>query len=134
MRLSEIPERFRQHLQLAVISTGSQISFFIDFLGISVQEKTGISVGTIDRPSLANSRLFPVFALAFVATGTYVAYRIYYLPILKNLGLWLAGCLVVFWFSASGGMHNIIRGVPLVMPDGKTGKVGHLSSRCSQGS
>ncbi|KAK9826559.1 hypothetical protein WJX74_002791 [Apatococcus lobatus] len=88
-----------------------------------LQEKTGISVGTIDRPSLFNSRLFPVLALAFVAAGTYVAYRIYYLPILKNLGLWLAASLVVFWFSASGGMHNIIRGVPLVMPDMKTGKV-----------
>ena len=91
-----------------------------------MQEKTGISVGTIDRPSLANSRLFPVIALAFVAVGTYAAYRIYYLPILKNLGIWFVGCLAVFWFSSSGGMHNIIRGVPLVMPDMKTGKVGSI--------
>ena len=96
----------------------------------AVQEKTGISVGSIDRPSLTNSRFFPVLALAFVALGTYVAYRVYYLPILKNLGLWLAGCLVVFWFSASGGMHNIIRGVPLVVPDMKTGKVSHSPCHC----
>ena len=55
-----------------------------------------------------------------------MAYHLYYAPFMKNLGLWTAGVLFVYWFSVSGGMHNIIRGVPLYYPDqdGKV-KVGH---------
>ena len=46
-----------------------------------------------------------------------LAYTLYYAPFMKNLGLWAAGVLFVYWFSVSGGMHNIIRGVPLYYPD-----------------
>ena len=36
---------------------------------------------------------------------------------MKNLALWVFGVLVIYWFSVSGGMHNIIRGVPMYYPD-----------------
>ena len=57
-----------------------------------------------------------------VLAGGMLAYTLYYAPFMKNLGLWTAGVLFVYWFSVSGGMHNIIRGVPLYYPD-QNGKV-----------
>lgn len=42
---------------------------------------------------------------------------------MRNLLIWTAGSLVVFWFAVSGGLHNIIRGVPLKYFDPKTGQV-----------
>ncbi len=32
---------------------------------------------------------------------------------MRRLWMYVVGALFVFWFSVSGGMHNIIRGVPL---------------------
>ena len=63
------------------------------------------------------SKLFPpVFVAAVLALG-FLAYNLYYAPFMKNLALWVFGVLVVYWFSVSGGMHNIIRGVPMYYPD-----------------
>ena len=63
------------------------------------------------------SRLFPpVFVAAVLAMG-FLAYNLYNAPFMKNLGLWVLGVLVIYWFSVSGGMHNIIRGVPMYYPD-----------------
>lgn len=63
------------------------------------------------------SRLFPpVFVAAVLAMG-FLAYNLYNAPFMKNLGLWVFGVLVIYWFSVSGGMHNIIRGVPMYYPD-----------------
>ena len=68
------------------------------------------------------SRLFPpVFVAAVLAMG-FLAYNLYYAPFMKNLALWTLGVLVIYWFSVSGGMHNIIRGVPMYYPD-QDGKV-----------
>lgn len=36
--------------------------------------------------------------------------------------MWALGSLAVFWFSTSGGMYNIIRGIPLYILD-KQGKM-----------
>ena len=36
--------------------------------------------------------------------------------------LYICGSLVVYWFSMSGGMYNIIRNVPFVGMDRRTGK------------
>ena len=47
----------------------------------------------------------------------FLAYNLYYAPFMKNLALWVFGVLVIYWFSVSGGMHNIIRGVPMYYPD-----------------
>ena len=64
--------------------------------------------------------------------GGMLAYTLYYAPFMKNLGLWTAGVLFVYWFSVSGGMHNIIRGVPLYYPDqnGKIKACVFLSIKC----
>ena len=63
------------------------------------------------------SRLFPPVFVAAVLTMGFLAYNLYYAPFMKNLALWVFGVLVIYWFSVSGGMHNIIRGVPMYYPD-----------------
>ena len=85
--------------------------------------QTGVSIGDISKPSFTNSPLFPVLALAVLAAGAYVAYHLYYAEFMKNQLIWTAGTLLVFWFAVSGGMHNIIRGVPMYFFDPKSGKV-----------
>ncbi len=71
----------------------------------------------VEQPSFMRSRLFPpVFVAAVLAMG-FLAYNLYYAPFMKNLALWVFGVLVIYWFSVSGGMHNIIRGVPMYYPD-----------------
>ena len=71
----------------------------------------------VEQPSFMRSKLFPpVFVAAVLALG-FLAYNLYYAPFMKNLALWVFGVLVVYWFSVSGGMHNIIRGVPMYYPD-----------------
>lgn len=76
----------------------------------------------VEQPSFMRSKLFPpVFVAAVLALG-FLAYNLYYAPFMKNLALWVFGVLVVYWFSVSGGMHNIIRGVPMYYPD-QDGKI-----------
>ena len=48
-----------------------------------------------------------------LAGGAYTAWLLYQAPFMRQLWIYLVGALFVFWFSVSGGMHNIIRGVPL---------------------
>ena len=85
--------------------------------------QTGISVGEIVKPSLLTSPFTPVLFLATVAAGAYVAYHLYYADFMKNQLIWTSGTLFVFWFAVSGGMHNIIRGVPMYFYDPNAGKV-----------
>lgn len=88
-----------------------------------VGAQTGISVGEITKPSLLTSPLFPFLALGVIAAGSYVAYQLYYAEFMKNQLIWTTGTLLVFWFAVSGGMHNIIRGVPMYFFDPQAGKV-----------
>lgn len=87
-----------------------------------LRDKTGINIEKVDRPSFMRSGWFPVVFLAAVLTLGAVAYNLYYAEFMKNLVLWTMGVLFVYWFSVSGGMHNIIRGVPLYYPD-QEGKI-----------
>lgn len=83
--------------------------------------RTGLSHAAIDRPSFLKSPLFPLFALAALAAGGAAAWRLYNSPIVRITWLWALGALAVYGFATAGGMYNIIRGMPMVMPtrDGK---------------
>ena len=85
--------------------------------------QTGVVVGSIDRPSIFRSRVFPVIALAVVAGWAWIAYQLYYAEFMKNTAIWTCGTVAVFWFAVSGGMHNIIRGVPMWYFDPAAGRV-----------
>lgn len=87
-----------------------------------LRDKTGINIEKVERPSFMRSGLFPVVFLAAVLALGAIAYNLYYAEFMKNLVLWTLGVLFVYWFSVSGGMHNIIRGVPLYYPD-QEGKI-----------
>ena len=80
-------------------------------------------MGEISKPSFLTSPVFPFVALAVIALGTYVAYQLYYAEFMRNQLIWTTGTLFVFWFAVSGGMHNIIRGVPMYFFDPNAGKV-----------
>lgn len=49
------------------------------------------------RPSFFTSPIFPFVALASLVMGAISAYRIYYLPVMKNLLIWTAGSITVYW-------------------------------------
>lgn len=85
--------------------------------------QTGVVVGPIERPSLLKSPLFPLLAVAVVAGWAWLAYNLYYADFMKNRAIWTFGTIFVFWFAVSGGMHNIIRGVPFYYVDPNVGKV-----------
>lgn len=86
-----------------------------------VSGSSGKAAAEVDRPSILKSPLFPVGLLAFICGGGYAAWRVYNSPIVRITWLWALGALAVFWFATSGGMYNIIRGIPLYYngPNGK---------------
>ena len=67
--------------------------------------------------------LFPVLALSFLACAAYVGWRLYNTSFMWQSWIYAVGVLAVFWFSVSGGMFNIIRGMPLVGLDPNTRQV-----------
>lgn len=85
-----------------------------------VSEKTGLAHAEIKRTSFLHSRLMPFVTLAFVAGASLVGYQLYYLPAMRNPLLYILGALAIWWFSVSGGMFNIIRGMPLIGIDPRT--------------
>jgi oligosaccharyltransferase complex subunit gamma len=76
----------------------------------------------VEKPHLGQNPLTPVVALLIVGTLGLLAWKLYNAEFMRYLWLWALGVLVVFWFSVSGGMHNIIRGVPFMYVD-QSGKL-----------
>lgn len=91
-------------------------------LAAFVQDRTGVSVGEIVRPAAVRSRFLPLLTLAVMAGLGLLGQRLYHAAFMRHPAIYIAGALVVWWFSVSGGMHNIIRGVPLVGYDPATRK------------
>ncbi|EFJ46497.1 hypothetical protein VOLCADRAFT_105485 [Volvox carteri f. nagariensis] len=104
---------------------------FVEFMGI----RHGLKAAEVDRPSIYKSPLFPVLVLASMLATAYLMYKVYALSLLQHAAIWAVLSLVVFWFSVSGGMYNIIRGVPFFIRDRKgnlqfflTGRQGQLGA------
>ncbi|KAF6261066.1 hypothetical protein COO60DRAFT_821537 [Scenedesmus sp. NREL 46B-D3] len=83
---------------------------------------TGLAGGEVDRPSALKHPLFPVALLAFIVVGGYAGWLAYNSPFVKITPLWALGALAVYWFATSGGMYNIIRGMPIYYR-GQNGKL-----------
>ncbi|KAL4445853.1 hypothetical protein ABPG77_009052 [Micractinium sp. CCAP 211/92] len=79
-----------------------------------VSERTGLAVGEVKHAPLISPRVLPLVSLAVLACIVYVGYKLYYAPCMRHQALYAVGALCIYWFSVSGGMFNIIRGVPLV--------------------
>eukprot|EP00884_Botryococcus_braunii_P008484 jgi/Botrbrau1/17637/Bobra.0166s0068.1 len=93
-----------------------------DDMASFVRDKTGLDVGKVEKPNVAQNPLTPVVALAVVGGLGFIAWKLYNAKFMQYLWLWAVAVLVVFCFSVSGGMHNIIRGVPFMYVD-QSGKL-----------
>ncbi|KAL4859895.1 putative dolichyl-diphosphooligosaccharide--protein glycosyltransferase subunit 3B [Chlorella vulgaris] len=79
-----------------------------------VLERTGVAVGEIKRPTLVSTRLMPILSLAVLGALGFVGFHLYHASFMRHTFLYAVGAIFIYWFSVSGGMFNIIRGVPLV--------------------
>lgn len=88
---------------------------FADF----VKKRAGIAAEIPNEEGIA-PHLALLFFLLFISASIWTAIRLYQSPIVQSRILWMTGSLFICWFSTSGGMFNIIRNVPFVLPrDGK---------------
>lgn len=81
-----------------------------------------LTAGPVVRPTLYNSPSFPFILAAAVMLLGYVAYLLWMTSFIRHPAIWATVSMAVFWFSASGGMFNIIRGMPLFIRD-KNGRL-----------
>ena len=49
------------------------------------------------RPSLLTSPFFPFIAVAALSLAAAAGYQLYYAPFMKNLLIWTAGAIAVYW-------------------------------------
>lgn len=75
--------------------------------------KRGLSFKEIDRPSIYKSPYFPLMAAAAVAAAVGAVYLAVRIGLVTHPAPYAIVSILVFWFSVSGGMYNIIRGMPL---------------------
>ena len=98
-----------------LLSTSMSAGLTAQEVGSFVQERTGLTPGDLSAAGAASrSRFLPLFTLAFLAGASFVGYKLYYARFVRIPALYAIGGLIIFWFSVSGGMYNIIRGVPFV--------------------
>ena len=64
------------------------------------------------RPSVVNV----VLGLSLLSALAAIGWKLYNSALARSYPLWTVGALAVWWFSTSGGMYNIIRGMPMVLP------------------
>jgi oligosaccharyltransferase complex subunit gamma len=89
----------------------------------------GSRASQVERPSFVRSPMFPLAFAGLLTTGAAAAWRLYGSRLARKPAVWGAGALGVWWFSVSGGMFNIIRGMPLVGIDPRQpGRVAWWSS------
>lgn len=85
-----------------------------------VKMRSGVAVDPIPRTDALGTRLTALLMILFLSLALWTARRLYDTPFVQSRWIWLAGSLFVCWFSTSGAMFNIIRGVPFAIPkDGK---------------
>lgn len=87
-----------------------------------VRKSTGYSITEIKRPSITDSKFFLFFTISSIIIIIYTSYKIYCTPIIQNKWIWMMAVVSICWFATSGGLFNIIRGIPFSMrsKDGKT--------------
>ncbi|MEW5319346.1 MAG: hypothetical protein WDW38_010504 [Sanguina aurantia] len=71
------------------------------------------------RPTFLNSPMFWPSITFLLATAVSLAYILFRMGVLSSPIPYAIASLLIFWFSSSGGMYNIIRGVPIWIYDAK---------------
>lgn len=83
-----------------------------------VTSKTGFACGAIERPPFLSRNRMLAFLGLFLVSAPMVGKKLAApRSPLRDTRIWMAGALAIYFFSVSGGMHNIIRKMPLFMVD-----------------
>uniref|UniRef100_A0A7S0YS80 Uncharacterized protein n=1 Tax=Polytomella parva TaxID=51329 RepID=A0A7S0YS80_9CHLO len=73
----------------------------------------GLPIATVKRPSIFSDPKLVSFLAAVLVVYSYILYKLFQSGFIFKPIAWSLISLLIFWFSVSGGMYNIIRGVPL---------------------
>ncbi|KAH7314897.1 hypothetical protein KP509_21G026200 [Ceratopteris richardii] len=83
-----------------------------------VESRTKQKVGAIERPPPISRKQFIILIGGLLAVAPFIIKRILAgNTALHDPKVWAAFSLFVYFFSVSGGMHNIIRSMPLFIAD-----------------
>ncbi|KAJ6816118.1 putative dolichyl-diphosphooligosaccharide--protein glycosyltransferase subunit 3B [Iris pallida] len=83
-----------------------------------VESSTGFPVGPILRPPPISTKQIGFLLIALLISAPYIIKRILRGDTLvHDVRLWMSLAVFVYFFSVSGTMHNIIRKMPMVLPD-----------------
>ncbi|XP_054776246.1 probable dolichyl-diphosphooligosaccharide--protein glycosyltransferase subunit 3B [Prosopis cineraria] len=82
-----------------------------------IEMKTNLAVGPIHRPPIISRNKLILIGIGFLIW--LVKNIIVGQTILHDPRVWLTGAVLVYFFSVSGAMHNIIRKVPMFLVDRK---------------
>jgi oligosaccharyltransferase complex subunit gamma len=80
---------------------------------------SGMEVGDLSQLN-PRSPFLPLVVLFFLGGITFAGYKFANSSLIHYMPLYICGSLMVYWFSVSGGMFNIIRNMPFVGHDRRT--------------
>lgn len=83
-----------------------------------VESRANVVVGSIVRPPVVSKKQMGFIVLGFLIMLPFLIKRVIVGDtLLHDWKIWLAGAVFVYFFSVSGAMFNIIRKMPMVIPD-----------------
>lgn len=90
----------------------------LSLLQLFVSQRTGISVEVV-RPSIFRTWWWPFVAVGILVAAGYAGFKVvsskWFQRYLEPIGI--VASLLVFWFATSGGLFNVIRGLPMYYVD-----------------
>ncbi|KAL1560127.1 hypothetical protein AAHA92_10385 [Salvia divinorum] len=100
----------------------SHVSTLADSLTEIILSETAISVGPINRPPLISRTQMILAMVAVVILSPYVARKLASgKSLVHEKSTWMLGAVVVYFFSVSGTMFNIIQKAPMFVVDRRDG-------------
>eukprot|EP00892_Ulva_mutabilis_P004234 jgi/Ulvmu1/2182/UM013_0027.1 len=79
-----------------------------------LEARVHVHLGPVQEPSALQDPVLLAVLLMLLVPGAYAGWRIYTSSWIGNPWIWSVAVMAVFMFATSGGMYNIIRGIPLV--------------------
>ncbi|KAH0916552.1 probable dolichyl-diphosphooligosaccharide--protein glycosyltransferase subunit 3B [Brassica rapa] len=83
-----------------------------------IESRTNLTVGPLHRPPLlSKTQISVIVALIAISTPFLIKKVLKGETVLHNSRVWLFCTVLVYFFSVSGTMHNIIKGMPMFVRD-----------------
>ncbi|KAL1202324.1 putative dolichyl-diphosphooligosaccharide--protein glycosyltransferase subunit 3A [Cardamine amara subsp. amara] len=97
---------------------GGDLTGLAETMAEFVERQTKLTVGSINRPPfLSKTQIGIITALIVISTPILIKKVIQGETFLHDQRVWLCGAVLVYFFSVSGTMHNIIRDMPMYIMD-----------------